>query len=82
MKREALVSALEQRGLTVTIQTDGVMKVVRPGVGLLAEEITLTDGRPYWSWNAPVTDGDSATEAADRINAVVSVPPGVVRNSA
>lgn len=79
--REELVGALEARGLTVINRNDGGMRVVRPGVGLLAEVLTFTAGRPYWSWGAPV-DGDTAAEAADRINTVVSVPPGVTRNSA
>lgn len=78
--REELVGALEARGLTVTVRSDGGLRVVRPGVGLLAEELAFTDGRPYWSWGKPV-DGDAPGEVADRINAVVSVPPGVVRNS-
>lgn len=82
MTREELVGALEERGLTVTILDAGRMKVVRPGVGLLAEEIAFTDGCPYWSWGQPVTDADSAAEAANRINTVVSVPPGIFRTSA
>lgn len=80
--REELVGALEARGLTVTVRSDGGLRVVRPGVGLLAEELAFTDGRPYWSWGQPVTDADSAAEAANRINTVVSVPPGIFRTSA
>lgn len=81
MTREELIGALEGRGLTVTILSDDRMKVVRPGAGLLAEEITFTGGRPYWSWGQPVPH-DGVAEAADRINTVVSVPPGVFRTSA
>lgn len=79
--REELVGALEERGLTVTSLHDGRLRVVKPGAGLLAEEIGFTDGRPYWSWGARI-DGDGPGEVADRINTVVSVPPGIVRNSA
>lgn len=79
--REELVAALEARGLTVTVKSNGGLRAVRNGVGLLAEELTFTDGRPYWSWGKPV-DGATLGEIADRINTVVSVPPGIVRNSA
>lgn len=81
MSREELIRALEERGLTVTVLSADRMKVVRPGVGLLAEEITVTDGHPYWSWGQPIK-ADTTTEAADRINTVVSVPPGIFRTSA
>lgn len=79
--REELVGALEERGLTVTVRDNGGLRVVRPGAGLLAEELTFTNGRPYWSWGAPI-DGDAVSKVADRINTVVSVPPGIVRTSA
>ena len=81
MTREELAGALEERGLTVISQHDGRLRVVMPGAGLLAEEIGFTDGRPCWSWGSRI-DGDTPDEIAARIRTVVSVPPGVVRNSA
>lgn len=82
MTREELIEALEGLGLTVTVRSGDGLKVSRPGgLALLAETITFTDGRAYWSWGHPI-DGDDAEAVAGRIDRIVSTPPRVVRNSA
>lgn len=85
MTREELAAAAKARGLAA-VEVDG-----RNGGGLkvsrhrhlpyMDETVAFNEGRPYWSWGAPI-DGDTPDEVAERVDHVVSIPASSVRNSA